>query len=234
MKENVGRMIYSHSFIYIYSFIAKNECIITRHPISNVVNHLPFNSVHLIISELSNWWNPICLRVCLERDDEQLGQSHEAVVPFAFSFLFLFSPPFHGAASVVPGVTHRRGVETRRRSSRCDISRDVFSTPFLLQIRNAKTSGLASPAIIFASKLREIITLAKWKNGRRKDWLDRFPGKREACFTFLEGWSFDWSTRCIVFRIKSMQPRGWRLGRAVAPGGQGLDRYVLTPRITHS
>lgn len=31
----------------------------------------------------------------------------------------------------------------------------------------------------------------------------------------------------MVFRIKSMQPRAWKHGRAVAPGGQGLDEgYV--------
>lgn len=59
-----------------------------RHPVSCVVNHFPFNSLHLIISELSNRWNPICLRVCLERDDEQLGQSREPVVPFLSRFSF--------------------------------------------------------------------------------------------------------------------------------------------------
>lgn len=79
-----------HKISFIESECSEERMHKLRHPVSCVVNHLPFNSVHLIISELSNRWNPICLRVCLERDDEQLGQSRG---PFPSSFLF--SPPLH-------------------------------------------------------------------------------------------------------------------------------------------
>lgn len=90
VREHVKRKNVIHKISFIESECSEERMHKPRHPVSCVVNHLPFNSVHLIISELSNRWNPICLRVCLERDDEQLGQSRG---PFPSSFLF--SPPLH-------------------------------------------------------------------------------------------------------------------------------------------